>query len=1019
MASFDAKIRLTADSSAVERQLRKVDKKFDEVAATSAKILSTDKAIIATRKQLLGLTGQQKQAAQNRLKSLQLQKAELSIQKRELQGIVNLEKQRQKRLNQLIAGDVAGGGASISDAAGFGQANAAQQQLKASKALSGSVEKLAASYKEINEIQQRQVILGKELVKFEDQKAAALAKVVAQQEKVAAKQALIDQGGTPKRSVKQLTNDLNTLNTTLDRYQAELKQATDQSEKYQAALFGNAKAIREIRGDQQQLINANKGVGESVKQLAIDWGNLAAAFALYQVGQFVRDSFRVATALESSEVRLRALSDGLDDYQQVQLAVDRSARLFNQTQLEAADGFGRAFARLRPLGLSLEQVSAAYEGFQTAALLSGTTAAEAAGAWTQLAQAIGAGALRGEELNSILDQAPALSKAIADELGIAVGQLKEYGKAGKISSKTVLDALVRVRNEGATKLAAALDTPAQRFKQLEIAGEKFKEALAGTALPAVTQAVQLLGQTITALKGPIEFIGQLANTTLGTVLDLINAATKPRAFAAAEAIRGGRLPLAGLGGISGAEELFAGSSGAFGEGLEGLKREAAALAKIRNQAVTDVLLELFQNRLARLDGVTGATGLKPITLDNSNLLGLTPQTDKDKATGPKNPPSVDDPTKRIAALNREISLTDALLGLERRKKDLTDVQIANNEVAIRLGAERRRINETIEDSVERTAALNEANAKALLELTRIENDRLAAFEATVGALENETALVRQLNPRKKEELRVEQEIARLKKSGEISSPQEETRFRNAALGLFEANQEAQKLLDKTAELNQLWGGVGQELINGVARGLELAVSGVDNLGEAFRELAADILLAIGRALILKAISSGLNAAGGDDGVGVFSALAGTLTSRATGGPLLPGQPSIVGENGAELFIPGQAGQVVPTDVFDATRSAIANGQIDSSSDAFAENAMALGNTSQILQERTRETQLAMLGSSNDSITVDVNTIRVGSLDVVSQEQFTAGMKQTAAKARSQVFADLKNKPAARAGIGLR
>ena len=94
---------------------------------------------------------------------------------------------------------------------------------------------------------------------------------------------------------------------------------------------------------------------------------------------------------------------------------------------------------------------------------------------------------------------------------------------------------MRARNEGITRLTESLDTPVQKFKKLEIAGEKFREALADEALPAVTEAVDKLADIIVALEGPIRFIGKLANQTLGGVLDLINAATKPKAYAAEQA----------------------------------------------------------------------------------------------------------------------------------------------------------------------------------------------------------------------------------------------------------------------------------------------------------------------------------------------------------------------------------------------------------------------------------------------------------------------------------------------------
>lgn len=62
-------------------------------------------------------------------------------------------------------------------------------------------------------------------------------------------------------------------------------------------------------------------------------------------------------------------------------------------------------------------------------------------ALTQLGQGLGSGALRGDELNSVMEQTPRLARAIAEGMGITLGQLRAYGAEGKISAQAVIDAL--------------------------------------------------------------------------------------------------------------------------------------------------------------------------------------------------------------------------------------------------------------------------------------------------------------------------------------------------------------------------------------------------------------------------------------------------------------------------------------------------------------------------------------------------------------------------------------------------
>ena len=77
--------------------------------------------------------------------------------------------------------------------------------------------------------------------------------------------------------------------------------------------------------------------------------------------------------------------------------------------------------------------------------ISGASAQAAKAALTQFGQALASGQLRGEELNSILEQTPALAKAIAQGMGITVGQLRSVAAEGKITGEVLVDALTKAR----------------------------------------------------------------------------------------------------------------------------------------------------------------------------------------------------------------------------------------------------------------------------------------------------------------------------------------------------------------------------------------------------------------------------------------------------------------------------------------------------------------------------------------------------------------------------------------------
>lgn len=97
----------------------------------------------------------------------------------------------------------------------------------------------------------------------------------------------------------------------------------------------------------------------------------------------------------------------------------------------------------KTLGINMEQTAKLTETVSKAVAVSGASTQAAEAALTQFGQALASGTLRGEELNSILEQTPALAKAIAQGIGITVGQLRSVAAEGKITGDVLVDALTK------------------------------------------------------------------------------------------------------------------------------------------------------------------------------------------------------------------------------------------------------------------------------------------------------------------------------------------------------------------------------------------------------------------------------------------------------------------------------------------------------------------------------------------------------------------------------------------------
>ena len=97
----------------------------------------------------------------------------------------------------------------------------------------------------------------------------------------------------------------------------------------------------------------------------------------------------------------------------------------------------------KTLRIDMAKTAELTETVSKAVAISGASTQAAEAALTQFGQALASGVLRGEELNSILEQTPALAKAIAQGMGITVGQLRSVAADGKITGEVLVDALTK------------------------------------------------------------------------------------------------------------------------------------------------------------------------------------------------------------------------------------------------------------------------------------------------------------------------------------------------------------------------------------------------------------------------------------------------------------------------------------------------------------------------------------------------------------------------------------------------
>lgn len=163
------------------------------------------------------------------------------------------------------------------------------------------------------------------------------------------------------------------------------------------------------------------------------------------VGSLAQDLGSVADSYANVAARVKLATDGNEGFEQGMADVQRIAQDTN-TELQATAGLYTTLARTgKDAGLTAkaaqEEAASLTEVINQSIQLSGASSQAAQAAVTQLIQGLQSGVLRGEEFNSVVEQSPRLARALADGLGVTIGQLREMAQQGQLTADVIRKAL--------------------------------------------------------------------------------------------------------------------------------------------------------------------------------------------------------------------------------------------------------------------------------------------------------------------------------------------------------------------------------------------------------------------------------------------------------------------------------------------------------------------------------------------------------------------------------------------------
>lgn len=617
------------------------------------------------------------------------------------------------------------------------------------------------------------------------------------------------------------------------------------------------------------------------------------------------------------------------------------------------------------LGLSQSQVAQTTETFTKALKLTGAGAAQSSAAILQFGQALASGKMQGDEFRSLMENAPAFMRKLSDALGVSQGELRKLATEGALTSDVIIAATQQMAQSVEDDFAKTTPTIADAFTVLKNnVMLMFDEINKGSGVfEYVRKLVMLLAENIGVA---FKFIGAMIAFALGAkavalvmnfvkALSVLRAATKAQTAAqiAMLAFSGpGLLALAA--GAAAAAVAYKALDAAIPDSLK--LPEAPGAVDMGNAPDARALLEAAKNRAeaekksvkAAKDAQREAEKLarerkKELDTARDLILAIDNQTESVKRKI-----AVD--LESVGLSDRQRELADQLRSIdEKRRDDIVKIQQLQKLTAAEQQAAIAEINRNYAEQVKEITAGNEAlyNRKAILdeirnvsntrqdiardydfELTKIQELEKARKTGTADDVRNAEerfavvkkyldqrwALTKQINEStdKVERQKLENQRANtilfesleLKSLGKLQEKRKEIleEQKTFGSGLADAMKAfSEEVNNQAAYAGRIFNTMSQGFTDSI---LNFVKTGKLSFKDLFASLMTEIIKMQANRLFLQLFGGG----------GVFGSLLGIPApvpgSRAVGGPVMAGQPYVVGERGPELFVPSGPGTVM-------------------------------------------------------------------------------------------------------------
>ena len=326
--------------------------------------------------------------------------------------------------------------------------------------------------------------------------------------------------------LRKINTALNTTLNAFEQVQRASGRAVDTAQ-IQAARAALVQANNEVdqmadayrrAAEQEEVLN--KGLRNGTSAAGGLLGKVKGIVATLAAGAGIKSILGMSDKLTSTTARLSFIVDDGGSVDALEQKIMASAQRSRSYYMDTASAIasmgsnaGRAFGNNDELIGFMELINKSF-------VIGGASAEGQSAAMLQLTQAMAAGALRGEELNSILENAPSIARAIESYMGIAEGSIKQYAEEGLVTAEVVKNAMF-----------ASADEINAKFESMPMTWAQIVTKMQNTALAAFDPVLTRLNQVAnsaqfnTVINGAINGLAMLASVATGVLDLLINGAS--------------------------------------------------------------------------------------------------------------------------------------------------------------------------------------------------------------------------------------------------------------------------------------------------------------------------------------------------------------------------------------------------------------------------------------------------------------------------------------------------------------